>query len=49
MMIEEMDCMYPSALFVMASICFIQKFAKEGDCWVFALTALLLKKISMFV
>jgi len=30
-------------------ICFSQKFAKGGDCWVFVLAALLLKQISMFV
>jgi hypothetical protein len=29
-------------------ICFSQKFAKGGDCWVFVLAALLLKQISLF-
>jgi hypothetical protein len=33
----------------LALICFSQKFAKGGDCWVFVLAALLLKQISMFV
>ena len=33
----------------LALICFSQKFVKRGDCWVFVLTALLLKQISMFV
>ena len=30
-------------------ICFSQKFAKGGDCWVFVLAALLLKQISLYV
>jgi hypothetical protein len=49
MLFEEMEDVYPSALFKMASICFSQKFAKGGYCWVFVLAALLLKQISMFV
>jgi len=31
----------------LALICFSQKFAKGGDCWVFVLAALLLKQISL--
>jgi len=34
---------------LLALSCFIQKFAKGGDCWVFVLAALLLEQISMFV
>ena len=33
----------------MALICFSQKFAKGGDCWVFVLATLLLKQISLLV
>jgi len=33
----------------LALICFSQKFAKGGDCWVFVLVALLLKQISLYV
>jgi len=33
----------------LALICFSQKFAKGGDCWVFVLAALLLKQISLYV
>jgi len=33
----------------LAPICFSQKFAKWGDCWVFVLAAWLLKQISMYV
>ena len=33
----------------LALICFNQKFAKGGDCWVFVLVALLLKQISLYV
>jgi len=33
----------------LALICFSQKFAKWGDCWVFVLAALLIKQIPMFV
>jgi len=32
-----------------ALICFSQKFAKGGDCWVFVLDELLLKQISLYV
>jgi len=32
----------------LALICFSQKLAKGGDCWVFVLAALLLKQISLF-
>jgi hypothetical protein len=39
---------YPSVLLVLALICFSQKVAKRGDCWVFVLAALLLKQISLF-
>jgi len=38
--------LYPLYL---ALICFRQKFAKGGDCWVFVLAALLLKQIFLFV
>ena len=31
----------------LALICFSQKFAKGGDCWVFVMAALLLKQISL--
>jgi len=31
----------------LALVCFSQKFAKGGDCWVFVLAALLLKQISL--
>jgi len=40
---------YPSISFYLALICFSQKFAKGGDCWVFLLATLLLKQISLFV
>ena len=33
----------------LALICFTQKFAKRGDCWVFLLAGLLLKQISLSV
>jgi hypothetical protein len=39
--------LYPSALWELALICFSKKFTKRGDCWVFVLTALLLKQISI--
>jgi hypothetical protein len=40
-----MVSLYPSVSYVLALICFSQKFAKGGDCWVFVLAALLLKQI----
>jgi hypothetical protein len=40
--------LYPSVLYVLALLCFSQKFAKGGDSWVFVLAALLLKQISLF-
>jgi len=48
--IEEMDIFcIPLYSLYLASICFSQKIAKWGDCWVFVLAALLLKQISMYV
>jgi len=32
----------------LASVCFSQKFAKGGDCWVFVLASLLLKQIFLY-
>ncbi len=40
--------MYLSVLYVLTLICFSQKLAKGGDCWVLVLAALLLKQISLF-
>ena len=40
--------LYPFYSLDFAIICFSQKFAKGGDCWVFVLAALLLKQISLF-
>jgi len=49
MLFEEMDVSVSLYFFYLALICFSQKFAKGGDCWVFVLAALLLKQISLFV
>jgi len=50
MLLEEMDVFcIPLHSLHLALICFSQKFAKGGDCWVFVLAALLLKQISLFV
>jgi len=50
MLLEEMDVFcIPLYSLHLALICFSQKFAKGGDCWVFVLAALLLKQISLFV
>jgi len=34
MIVEKVVC-YLSDLFGLASVCFSQKFAKGGDCWIF--------------
>ena len=49
MLLGEMDIFcIPRYSLYLALICFSQKFAKGGDCWVFVLAALLLKQISLF-
>ena len=48
--LEEMDVFcIPLYSLYLASMCFSQKFAKWGYCWVFVLAALLLRQISMYV
>jgi len=50
MLFEEMDVFCISLYSLhLALICFSQKFAKGGDCWVFVLAALLIKQISLSV
>jgi len=48
MLLEEMNLFYiPQYSLYLALICFRQKFAKGGYCWVFVFAALLLKQISL--
>jgi len=50
MLLGEMDVFcIPLYSLHLALICFSQKFAKGGDCWVFVLAALILKQITLSV